>query len=91
VSFGQTDHLVNHHIAELRDHAGTVGVKNTLAGARGEGGRHLAFRLRSRIGVSLVELGLRLMVRARESSYPTGYPTANPHALFTRSSTARGR
>jgi hypothetical protein len=94
MSFGTTDAAVETHIAALRQARrgargargarGTAGLSAPVARAGlGDAGN----RLRTRIGLGLVEAGLHLMVRARQSAPPTPYGTV----VLRRSSTARGR
>jgi hypothetical protein len=87
MSFGMTEVTVETHIAGLHQTRGArraPGRSSPLArvglGAAGS-------RLRTRVGLGLVEAGLHLMVRARQSGPPTPYGAA----LLRRSSTARGR
>jgi hypothetical protein len=89
MSFGQTDALVGARIADLRDRrvCRVLGRAAYPRGARPVAGHDITHRLGNRIGVGLVEVGLHLMVRARQSSRPV----PGRSALLTRSSAARGR
>jgi hypothetical protein len=84
MGFGMTDATVETHIAGLRQARSAPGPSSPLPrvalGAAGD-------RLRNRIGLGLVEAGLHLMVRARQSTPPAPYGAG----FLRRSSTARGR
>jgi hypothetical protein len=88
MSFGMTRAMVECHVADLHRHA--VKGRTTTASVdeielRRDGAPFVG--LRNRIGLTLVEVGLHLMVRARASTRPV----APPAVLLRPSSTARGR
>jgi hypothetical protein len=88
MSFGMTHAMVEGRVAELHRHAATRRTAIAPAGeTRPHRGSALPFDLRNRIGLSLVELGLHLLVRARESTRPVPPQVV----LLRRSSGARGR
>jgi hypothetical protein len=88
VSFGMTQAVVECHVADLHQHAN--GSRKMRAGAgrtRPDHGLALSLHLRHRIGLTLVEMGLHLLVQAREPTRPV--PTQG--LRFRPSSVARGR
>jgi hypothetical protein len=96
MSFGQADARIGGHIADLQDRALRSRTRTPArAGAHGGIPSDVTFRLRNRIGLGLVELGLHLMVRSRESTAPRFAPGPaagqGGSALLRPSSISRGR
>jgi hypothetical protein len=88
MSFGLTDAAIQIHVAGLRRTRGPGSAPGSPSPrALRIGGYGASGRLRSRIGLGLVEAGLHLMVQARESAPPVRYGVA----ISRRSSTAHGR
>jgi hypothetical protein len=92
VSFGLTSALLADHAdGLLRSRVGT-GRRHRIESDSHETGRvadrrHVTRRLSNRVGFTLVEAGLHLMVRARQSASPI----SGGSAVLRRSSTTHGR
>jgi hypothetical protein len=77
MSFGMIDDLVDCHIRDIRRQAAEHRIRAHHSGSRSAGGRDRWPRLRTRIGFTLVEAGLRLLPTTR--SGPRDYlPLGTP-------------
>jgi hypothetical protein len=85
MSFGQTDAGLNSHIAELYTQRSRGRARRQPTPRQGRTRRTLP--LQNRIGATMVEVGLHLMVRSRHSEPAARY---RPDALRP-SSAAHGR
>jgi hypothetical protein len=88
MSFGMTQAMVECRLTDLHRHANGSRTMRAAAGrTRPDDGLALSLHLRNRIGLTLVEMGLHLLVQARESTRP--FPPQRPR--FRPTSAVRGR
>jgi hypothetical protein len=87
MNLGPHQPMVECHMATLRYQAEHARGTDRTSGRRSFQERQIAPRLRNRIGLGLVELGLHLMVRARETARPAPSaqsPFDRPQPIITR-------